>query len=95
MLFLGIAILAASGPGVWAAWPRGGSTIGQSGGSIGVTVEHSGRGAVGLRGIDDVGSSEGVTGVVNGHGIWLTTNAGRTWRRSVPPNLAARGVAPA
>lgn len=94
MLFLGIAILAASGPGVWAAWPRGGSTIGHSGGSIGVTVEHSGRGAVGLRGIDDVGSSGGVTWVANGHGIWLTTNAGRTWRRSVPPNLAARGVAP-
>ena len=47
-----------------------------------------------LRGIDDVGTSGGVTWVANGHGIWLTANAGRTWRRSVPPDLAARGVAP-
>jgi photosystem II stability/assembly factor-like uncharacterized protein len=93
MVLFGIAVLAATGPGVWAAWPRG-STLGHSGGSIGGTVEHSGGGAARLRGIDDVGSSGGVTWVVNGKGIWLTSDAGRTWRRSVPPDLAERGVAP-
>ena len=94
MALCGICILAATGPGVWAASSRGGSTPGHSGGPIGGTVERSGGAAVRLRGIDDVGTSGGVTWVANGHGIWLTANAGRTWRRSVPPDLAARGVAP-
>jgi photosystem II stability/assembly factor-like uncharacterized protein len=96
MLFLGVAFLTAIGLGlgVWAAWPRGGSTVHHGSGLIGGTIQHSSGAAARLRGIADVGTSGGVTWVDNSHGIWLTTNAGRSWRRSVPPNLAARGVAP-
>ena len=45
------------------------------------------------RGIGDVGSAGGVTWAINGHGIWLTTNGGRTWRRSVPRHIAAAKIA--
>lgn len=40
-----------------------------------------------------VGSSGGVTWAINGTGMWLTTNGGRTWRRSLPPHVAAMGDA--
>ena len=53
------------------------------------TVKLSGR----TRGIGDVGSAGGVTWAINGHGIWLTTNGGRTWRRSVPRHIAAAKIA--
>ena len=45
------------------------------------------------RGIGNVGSAGGVTWAINGHGIWLTTNGGQTWRRSVPPHIAAAKIA--
>jgi photosystem II stability/assembly factor-like uncharacterized protein len=45
------------------------------------------------RGIGDVGSAGGVTWAINGHGIWLTTNGGRAWRRSVPRHIAAAKIA--
>jgi photosystem II stability/assembly factor-like uncharacterized protein len=38
------------------------------------------------------GSSGGVTWVINSSGMWLTTNAGRTWRASAPARLAHLGL---
>jgi photosystem II stability/assembly factor-like uncharacterized protein len=40
-----------------------------------------------------VGSSGGVTWALNGRGMWLTTNGGRTWRVSTPPAVRRLGDA--
>lgn len=79
---------------LWAAM-GGGSTVEVRGhGPIGRAVGHT-AGATSLRrrGIGDVGSAGGVTWAINGHGIWLTTNGGRTWRRSVPSDVAGAKIA--
>jgi photosystem II stability/assembly factor-like uncharacterized protein len=84
-----VAVLAAAGLSVWAALPGGGK------GAAGPRRDGAARA---VRGIDDtgrvqiskVGTSGGVTWAINGRGMWLTTNGGRTWRASTPPHL--RGV---
>ena len=93
LLFAGaVAVVAAVGLSVWAAVPgRGGRNQAANGGPT----------AAATRGIDnagrvpivEVGTSGGVTWAINGIGMWLTTNGGRTWRASLPPHVAAIGDA--
>jgi photosystem II stability/assembly factor-like uncharacterized protein len=94
LLAVGLVVALGLGLGAWVSWPRAGSQLHHSGAPISGAVEHSSGASARLRRIVEVGTSGGVTWVANSHGIWLTSNAGRSWRRSVPPNLAARGVAP-
>lgn len=89
-----VGLAAGIGLALWAA-RGGGSTVDVRGhGPIRGAVGHT-AGATGLRrrGIGDVGSAGGVTWGINGHGIWLTANGGRTWRRSVPPGIAGAKIA--
>lgn len=82
---IGLALLAAlSGGGVAAAHVRGH----RSG-----AVEHSSAALSGRRGVGEVGSAGGVTWAISGHGFWLTTSGGRTWRQARLPGLARGGVA--
>ena len=88
-----IAVVAGVGLSVWAAIPGGGTGVGDGGGrpSAGASsirqIEAGGRRIP----IDTIGSSGPVTWADNGGGLWLTTNGGTSWRRSVPRDVAATG----
>ena len=86
-----VALAAAVGLSVWAAIPgRGGGGSRPAGGpraGAARGVDVSGR----VR-IAEVGSSGGVTWALNGHGLWLTADGGRTWRLSTPPGLSRLGA---
>lgn len=89
---LGLAV--GAGFSLWATRGGGGSAVRVLGhGPIRVVVGHVAAPTSPKRGIGDVGSAGGVTWAINGRGIWLTTNGGRTWRRSVPRDIAAAGIA--
>jgi photosystem II stability/assembly factor-like uncharacterized protein len=81
------------GLGLWAAVPGGGTVAARDHAPITGTAGHVSNTPEVRRGIGDVGSAGGITWAINGHGIWLTTDAGRTWRRSVPRDIAAAGIA--
>jgi photosystem II stability/assembly factor-like uncharacterized protein len=89
-----VGLAAGIGLALWAAM-GGGSTVEVRGhGPIRATAGHTAATTnLPPRGIGDVGSAGGVTWAVNGHGIWLTTNRGRTWLRSVPRGIAAARIA--
>jgi hypothetical protein len=88
----GVAIAAAVGLSVWAAIPgRGGRQQAASGG--GAAAAARGIDNIGRVPIVEVGTSGGVTWAINGIGMWLTVNGGRTWRASLPPHVAAMGDA--
>jgi photosystem II stability/assembly factor-like uncharacterized protein len=78
---------------LWAASPGRGKVVVRGHGPIRVVPGHVTDATRLRRGIEDVGSSGGVTWAINGHGIWLTTNGGRTWRWSVPRGIAAAKIA--
>lgn len=84
-------VAAAAALSVWAAVPSGrsASDAGHGGfpGATGGPVA-PGRGRVP---IVEVGSNGGVTWAINGLGMWLTQNGGRTWRRSAPPHVRDMG----
>jgi photosystem II stability/assembly factor-like uncharacterized protein len=89
-----LALAASLGLSLWPASPGGGTVVVRGHGPIQVVAGHvTGSPAALRRGIGDVGSGGGVTWAINGHGIWLTTNGGRTWRRSVPRDVAAAKIA--
>jgi len=89
-----LALALGAGLAVWAASPGGSKVVVRGHGPIRVVAGHvSGTAHLRLRGIGAIGSSGGVTWAINGHGIWLTTNGGHTWRRSVPRGIAAAGIA--
>jgi photosystem II stability/assembly factor-like uncharacterized protein len=91
-----IALAAAIGLSLWVALPGGGKVLVRGHGPIRVVAGHvAGTASVVRRGIGDVGSAGGVTWAINGHGFWLTTNGGRTWRSAHLPDLARGGVAEA
>src|SRR5581483_4212703 len=75
-----------------AAIPRGGgrdqAANGGPGSAATRAIDNAGRVPVA-----EVGTSGGVTWAINGIGMWLTTNGGRTWRASLPPHVAAMGDA--
>lgn len=85
-----VAVAAAVGLSLWAAIP------GRSGGG---GAANGGGGAVASRGVEnagrvpitEVGTSGGVTWAINGLGMWLTTNGGRTWRASAPAHVREMG----
>lgn len=88
-----IALAAGVSLALWAAG-RGSSTVIVRGhGPIRVVVGHvAATTSLRSQGIGDIGDAGGVTWAISGQGIWLTTNAGRTWRRSVPRDIAAAGI---
>ncbi|HEX4323272.1 MAG TPA: hypothetical protein VHZ77_01445 [Gaiellaceae bacterium] len=88
-----IAIAAGVSLALWAALSGGGKVVVRGHGPIRVVVGHVAGTTSTLRGIGDVGSAGGVTWAINGHGFWLTTNGGRTWRNARLPNLARGGGA--
>lgn len=94
-LLAAVAVVLATGVGLglWAAMPGGNAVTVRGHGPVTGTAGHVGNTPEVRRGIGDVGSAGGVTWAINGHGIWLTTNAGRTWRRSVPPDVAGAQIA--
>ena len=95
-LLLGAAALTVAtglGLSLWAAMPGGGTVTVRGHGPIATTTGRVSGPSKLRRGIGEVGSAGGVTWAISGHGIWLTTNAGRTWRRSVPRDVAAAGIA--
>jgi len=85
-----VALAAASGMSVWAAIPgRGGGAAKPSGApraGAARGIEASGR----VR-ITAFGTSGGVTWAINGHGMWLSRNDGRSWRASTPSDLRRVG----
>lgn len=86
-----VAVVAGVGLSVWAAVPYGGSVAQSGHGPSGGAGGHVSTGsALSRREIGDVGSSGGVTWAVNGHGIWLTANGGRTWRQLTLPQGTGR-----
>jgi photosystem II stability/assembly factor-like uncharacterized protein len=62
---------------------------------VGPSSAGASRGSLGARRapILEVGSGGGVTWAINGTGMWLSANGGRTWRASLPPHVAAMGDA--
>lgn len=92
MFSTAIALAAGVGLSVWAAIPGGRS--GATGGSGRAAAAGSVRQIeTGGRRIPIVafGSSGPVTWAANGRGLWLTSNAGRSWRLSVLRDVAATG----
>jgi photosystem II stability/assembly factor-like uncharacterized protein len=85
----GAAVAAAVGLSLWAAIP-GRDDHAHGGGGGGASASR-GSGNAGRVPIAEVGTSGGVTWAINGIGMWLTTDGGRTWRRSLPPHVAAVG----
>ena len=85
-----VAVAAAASLSVWAALPGLGSGGSAPGGSADMGTS---------RGIDNagrvpivaVGTSGGVTWALNGLGMWLTTNGGRTWQASAPKHVRDMG----
>lgn len=93
MLAAMVAAAAATGLALWAAVPGGGSRrhMGPRGSHAALTHRiELGRGRVP---VVEVGSSGGVTWAINGGGMWLTTNGGRTWRASLPRHVSSMGDA--
>jgi photosystem II stability/assembly factor-like uncharacterized protein len=88
-----IAVVAGVGLSVWAAIPGGGTGVSDGGGRPAAAassirqIEAAGRRIP----IDGIGSSGPVTWAANGGGLWLTTDGGKSWRRSVPRDVAATG----
>lgn len=86
----GVAAAAAATLSVWAALPGLGSGgYAAGGGAHGATnreIDNTGRVP-----IVQVGTSGGVTWALNGLGMWLTTNGGRTWRASAPQHVRDMG----
>lgn len=95
VLLIAAGVFAAVGVGLAVrAVLGGGSSVAIRGhGPITAAAGHVASGPEVRRGIGDVGSGGGVTWAINGHGIWLTTNDGRAWRRSVPRGIAAARIA--
>lgn len=91
MLFaVGVALAAAVSLSAWAAVPAG-KPVRSAG-------DHSPNGPAsrstdsGRRvQIGEMGTSGGVTWAINPHGMWLTTDGGRSWRASTPRRLRAVG----
>jgi photosystem II stability/assembly factor-like uncharacterized protein len=95
-LLAGCAVALTAGVGLvlWAALPGGGKVVVRGHGPIRVVAGHiTDTPTMFRRGVGDVGSESGVTWAINGHGFWLTTNGGRTWRIARLPNLARGGLA--
>jgi photosystem II stability/assembly factor-like uncharacterized protein len=91
-LIFAAAVVVVSGASlsVWAAIPGLGSARSAQGGNAGAAtsrgIDKSGRVP-----IVEVGTSGGVTWAINGLGMWLTTNGGRTWRASAPQHVREMG----
>jgi hypothetical protein len=86
----GVALVAAAGLSVWAAIPgRGGTDRGGNG--RGAAAASRGIDNAGRVQIVEVGTSGGVTWAINGVGMWLTTNGGRSWRASAPRHVHEMG----
>jgi photosystem II stability/assembly factor-like uncharacterized protein len=87
-----IAVVAGVGLSVWAAIPGGVSGASGGGGRPSAAPSFR-RIEVGGRRIPivTIGSSGPVTWAANGGGLWLTSNGGRRWRRSVPRDVARTG----
>ena len=90
-----LALTLGVGLALWSVLPGGrGKIVVRGHGPIRVVAGHvTGETSFRRRGIGDIGSSGGVTWAINGHGMWLTTNRGRSWRRSVPRGIAAAKIA--
>jgi photosystem II stability/assembly factor-like uncharacterized protein len=89
-----VAVAAAVGLSLWAAIPGQGSRgHAANGGRAGAAGRGIGN-AVHVP-IVQAGTSGGVTWAINGAGMWLTTNGGRTWRASAPAHVRAMGDLPA
>jgi photosystem II stability/assembly factor-like uncharacterized protein len=92
LLVGGVALAAAAVLSVRAAIPsRGGS--GQTGNGAPAAGASRALDDAGRIPIAEVGTSGGVTWAINGRGMWLTSDGGRTWRASLPPRVAAMGDA--
>lgn len=85
-----VAVLAAASLSVWAAIPGLGSGSRARGGSAHAAASR-GIDNTGRVPIVEVGTSGGVTWAINGLGMWLTTNGGRTWRASAPKHVRDMG----
>jgi photosystem II stability/assembly factor-like uncharacterized protein len=82
VLAAAVAVAVAAGIGVliWTELPsRGTANVSESPGVA--TGVPAGR----LRTVGTVGSSGGVSWVMNGRGLWLTADGGHEWRKVVPP----------
>ncbi|HJU37545.1 MAG TPA: hypothetical protein VJ716_09035 [Gaiellaceae bacterium] len=89
-LAAGAAVVAAAGLSLWAAIPgRGGGQHAPNDGPAGAFSREVA--ATGRVPIAEVGTSGGVTWAMNGLGMWLTTNGGRTWRASAPVHVREMG----
>jgi photosystem II stability/assembly factor-like uncharacterized protein len=85
-----IAVAGAVSLSAWAAIPGLGDGGSASGGSAHVAssrgIDNAGRVP-----IVEVGTSGGVTWAINGLGMWLTADGGRTWRTSAPKHVREMG----
>lgn len=94
LLAVAVAVTCGLGLALWAAVPSGGVSVFHAvRGPVNATRGRVSAGSSRFRGMGDVGTGGGVTWAISGRGFWLTTNDGRTWRRTRLPSLGQGGVA--